>query len=107
MARSVFLRSTGHLGFSVDSVVFFQTLVANSNLMTHLAGQSIQLAEVRALAVVLALKPRVCDLAHLVVGRMGQPGLMGGVGVLEGAAALGVWGRPCAAPGSPRTETGA
>ena len=44
VARSVFLRSTGNLGFSVDSVVFFfQTLVANSNLMTHLAGQRIQL----------------------------------------------------------------
>lgn len=52
------------------------------------------LAEVWALAVVLALKPRVCDVAHLVMGRMGQPGLMGGVGVFEGVAALGVWGGP-------------
>ena len=47
-------------------------------------------AEVWALAIVLALKPRVCDVAHLVVGRLGQPGPTGRVGVFGGGYALGV-----------------
>ena len=47
-------------------------------------------AEVWALAIVLALKPRVCDVAHLVGGRMGRSGLTGGVGVFGGGHALGV-----------------
>lgn len=51
-------------------------------------------AEVWALAIVLALKPRVCDMAHLGVGRMGRSGPRAELESLEGGMPWGSRGGP-------------